>query len=338
MNLLQLLQKVGSEYQAARDEAFGGHPLAKCIRTDLPDALKALVGEKALEGIKVVASAGQGRWSDFPWLALLHKDVTDSAMAGFYPVFLFEPGMQTCCLVLGQGAETIGRMYGAKAALGIVAARAEELRRVAGAWKAAGFVEGPFRTPSRLSDGANSDGLADPWSRSVAFGKRYQLSSPPTVSQLKDDIEGMVALYRIAVAARGPAQREEDDAIESLADSGELPTSGVDGAVRVAKHKEREVRLRNHKLARAAKRHHGYKCQGCGLTPSKAYPGAGEGLVDAHHLEPLASASAEGVQLTVEDFAVLCPSCHRAIHRLGCPALPKLQSVIPQWLKDAHRR
>jgi hypothetical protein len=52
-------------------------------------------------------------------------------------------------------------------------------------------------------------------------------------------------------------------------------------------------------------------CETCGAIPEKDYRGLD--LIEAHHRRPLA----EGVRKTKPgDFAMLCPCCHRAVHKL----------------------
>jgi len=52
-------------------------------------------------------------------------------------------------------------------------------------------------------------------------------------------------------------------------------------------------------------------CEACGCVPEDDYRGLD--LIEAHHRIPLA----HGVRSTKpEDFAMLCPNCHRAVHRL----------------------
>ena len=55
-------------------------------------------------------------------------------------------------------------------------------------------------------------------------------------------------------------------------------------------------------------------CEVCGLRPVPTY---GYPLVDAHHKLPLSKYASLGkISTTPADFAILCPSCHRAVHRL----------------------
>lgn len=54
-------------------------------------------------------------------------------------------------------------------------------------------------------------------------------------------------------------------------------------------------------------------CEVCGLRPVPTY---GHPLVDAHHRLPLSQYAASGkVSTAPSDFAILCPSCHRAVHK-----------------------
>jgi hypothetical protein len=64
-------------------------------------------------------------------------------------------------------------------------------------------------------------------------------------------------------------------------------------------------------LARKRSKTGAISCETCGTVPSKEYDGLD--LIEAHHRIPLA----RGVRETKpEDFAMLCPCCHRAVHKL----------------------
>jgi len=54
-------------------------------------------------------------------------------------------------------------------------------------------------------------------------------------------------------------------------------------------------------------------CEACGLRPVPTY---GHPLVDAHHRLPLSKYAAAGkIETSPKDFAILCPTCHRAVHK-----------------------
>lgn len=53
-------------------------------------------------------------------------------------------------------------------------------------------------------------------------------------------------------------------------------------------------------------------CECCQSTPAKAY---GHELIDAHHIIPLADTKGMSRTPSAADFAMLCPTCHRAVHK-----------------------
>ncbi len=88
-----------------------------------------------------------------------------------------------------------------------------------------------------------------------------------------------------------------------------------EGAKKLVKHYQRE---RDAGLSRDAKaafsKANGGKlfCQACGVEPLKVY---GVEVIEAHHRIPL-SKSEEGRVTVISDLIMLCPSCHRAVHRI----------------------
>lgn len=88
-----------------------------------------------------------------------------------------------------------------------------------------------------------------------------------------------------------------------------------EGAKKLVKHYQRE---RDGGLSRDAKaefaKANGGKlfCQACGVEPLKVY---GVEVIEAHHRIPL-SKSEEGRVTEISDLIMLCPSCHRAVHRI----------------------
>jgi hypothetical protein len=58
------------------------------------------------------------------------------------------------------------------------------------------------------------------------------------------------------------------------------------------------------------------ECEACGFVAETAYPGILSGeLCDVHHRIPLGDLVAATTETRLEDLAVLCPNCHRAIHQ-----------------------
>ncbi len=75
----------------------------------------------------------------------------------------------------------------------------------------------------------------------------------------------------------------------------------------LAKRKRQEVFKSTGKLA----------CEACGFVAAMSFPGLGADIVEVHH-RTLLTASAEATIVTTKDLALLCPTCHRAIHRADC--------------------
>jgi hypothetical protein len=90
---------------------------------------------------------------------------------------------------------------------------------------------------------------------------------------------------------------------------------GIEGAMKLAVHfrRERDAGL-SHDAKAAFTKANGGKlfCQACGVEPLKVY---GVEVIEAHHRIPL-SQSEEGRVTEISDLIMLCPSCHRAVHRM----------------------
>jgi 5-methylcytosine-specific restriction protein A len=102
---------------------------------------------------------------------------------------------------------------------------------------------------------------------------------------------------------------------------------GVEDLTKLRTHKRLE---RNAKLVRDAKKHHGYTCQACDFNFRKFYGSIGENFIEAHHLRSLWTMKGRTVELDLRtDFVVLCPNCHRMIHRTDNPGdLPSFKKLI----------
>lgn len=104
--------------------------------------------------------------------------------------------------------------------------------------------------------------------------------------------------------------------------------SAVEGAAsyRFTVARERNQELRRLKIAQARSNAQGHLiCEVCGLEPEDRYNQQGDSLIDVHHIIPLSTSGPTRTHL--DDLAVLCPTCHRAIH-----ASP--QPITPAQLRD----
>ena len=84
-------------------------------------------------------------------------------------------------------------------------------------------------------------------------------------------------------------------------------------------HIKYEGRLSNRDI-RIIKEHLGYVCMGCGLDPVKEYGEPMKHILEAHHKIPFSElAEGENRTVTFDDFLILCPTCHKVIHKLSSP-------------------
>jgi hypothetical protein len=142
-------------------------------------------------------------------------------------------------------------------------------------------------------------------------------------------IEALLGIESLQMAKELEVQPRD---ISSLPDSDKealeaaRSKSGAEGARKLYTHYKRE---RDSSLGRAAKKAFRAKngklcCEACGFEPEPIF---GFEIIEAHHRLPL-SQSPEGRLTTPEDFILLCPSCHRAIHKIADCDFGRLRALV----------
>lgn len=89
-----------------------------------------------------------------------------------------------------------------------------------------------------------------------------------------------------------------------------------EGKLRLETHIKRE---RNPKVIKEAKRIFINKnkrlyCELCGFDFEKVYGELGKNFIEGHHINPISNMN-DGDVTNVEDIKMLCPNCHRMVHR-----------------------
>jgi 5-methylcytosine-specific restriction protein A len=152
----------------------------------------------------------------------------------------------------------------------------------------------------------------------------YVRGQAPDEDVLETDLTRLLLLYQSLIEARDQVDADEGDA----EDPSGVARRGIE-AKRYRWHRRAE---RSPSLAREAKRVHGTRCQvqGCGKRLSDRYAEAGEGYIEAHHLTRFAELDGRPTELNpATDFAVVCPDCHRMIHRRKEPyTLDEVSAMI----------
>jgi 5-methylcytosine-specific restriction protein A len=146
-----------------------------------------------------------------------------------------------------------------------------------------------------------------------AIGVSYDLATLPEEAVLRHDLQTVVRAYR-ALTYRGGIDADVESQTDVAEEFGVSSPGSITETRKYACHRKIE---RNPTAARQAKKFHGTRCQACALDFVERYGDLGKGFIEAHHLRPIASLE-EGTPITY-DVAVLCPNCHRMIHRFHDP-------------------
>jgi len=300
-----------TEFPTARDEPYANHPLAIFIRHEVPRIFLQSLAQ--YQHIKWHASPGLSRWADAPWIAAFDPIVTDSAQRGYYPVFLFSMSLDRVYLSLNQGMSQLRQEFGGKQTKEILAHRARIIRsRLSGSFEDTFPVDqidlqptGPYTRLAMYQPGH-------------AFGTVYYRDNLPPSAQIVGDISEMLDLYNLATIRGGTSEfdvgQPNPDPMQP-----DLRSLTLEEIRRYRYHRRIE---RNARLAREAKRVHGYTCQVCQFNFKERYGDLGHEYIEAHHLTPLSELPPnQPLRLSPkDDFAVVCANCHRMIHRSDAPA------------------
>ena len=305
----EVLEHIMADFAAARAQPFNGqHPIAQLVTRDAPESVRQLV--TLPPDFIVKGSVGVGLWVEGPWVAIFDPLVTETAQEGYYPVYLFSSSLDAVYLSFNQGVTNLKKESGTEAARRMLKTRAQILRS---------RLKGDFETRFLLRTidlhPTKKGSLLELYECGHAFGCRYEKGIVPGDEELAADLAALVELYQLATRLGGTDELDADE------------SDGVTDAEAQSLEEKRRYRLhrrleRNGRLAREAKRIHGTRCQVCNFDYEAAYGDLGRGYIEAHHKVPLAKLpeNATSRRSPRDDFAVLCASCHRMIHRRDAPA------------------
>jgi len=307
MALKEAIQRILTDYPTAKTKDFAGNELADFLRRDFPETVrKVIAGISEANGTDYIVqgSAGQGQWVRCPWVAIFDPVVTESAERGYYPVYLFREDFTGLYFSLNQGVTDVREQYKAKVKDALRTRAADYRTRL-------GKDVLPFTNEEVDLRPSSATNYSADYEAGNIVGNFYPANSVPDEQSLVEDMRVMLRLYEILTFSVGEGgnsalepEEQENEFIEDYA------------AFRLHRRIER-----NSSLAKKVKDFHGYKCAACGFDFQKEYPGIKKNkYIEAHHLTPVSQLKGMRVSRNPKtDFVVLCPNCHRMIHRYPEP-------------------
>jgi 5-methylcytosine-specific restriction protein A len=296
--------RVLAEYPSARSEPLTHHPLALLISHDLAGEVRGLVGS---DSYKVTGSPGKGNWAETPWVSVFDRLITETAQRGYFIVYLFRGDGSALYLSLNQGTTQVLDDHSRTTYLDVLRSRARTYLGLLSGQGTGDLLTGPVDLggDGELTRGYEAGNVG-------AFA--YQQNALPTDDAMAADLSRFVALYKALVESMDRLTEDDDPAAMETAIS-----AGTE-AIKERWHKRSE---RNPRLSRDAKRFHGTTCMVCGFNFEVKYGELGAGFIEAHHLTPFAELQGRPTRLDpATDFIVVCPNCHRMLHRRTPPLAP----------------
>ena len=287
------------------DGTFARTPIKSLVETELVKSVTSALGERATR-YTILASIGKGDWTHTPWLVLLDPVITTSVERNFYVVYLLSLGAERLYLSITQGCTTL------KESVGIPKAK-DELARRAAAMRGRAQPLAKRLTPLQMDlNVENTVWRGKLYEAGCVLGKEYDTRSLPSDQEMIADLVEALDLYAHLRSEGGWAAL---DSIVEEAKEDQIPNEGLRHFKTYRQHRTIE---RDQGHSRKVKKKQGTRCRACDFEMADVYGERAVGMCDAHHLMPL-SALEDGETVTFDpekDFAVLCPSCHRAIHRM----------------------
>lgn len=182
--LSTLFHQVVSEYPVGQiGEGLSDHPVRDIVENHLSQRIRELLDDARLV---IESSAGKGRWTSIPWIAVMDSRETDQIQEGVYVVYLFEPQEERVRLTLNQGVTYLKNEHGTAAARKQLRTTADQIRR---SIELDGFAEGPLEFPHASS----RNKLYGP---GTIYFKEYPLDGMPDDEELAQDLQALVESYQ----------------------------------------------------------------------------------------------------------------------------------------------
>ena len=297
--LAEMLGKIARDYANERMKPFSNSDFGNFVRRDVATEAKKQLFGKPYE-LKLKASVGAGNWAAVPWLAFFDPLETETATKGFYVVYLINPQTRTVTLSMNQGTTAVYKEFGRLNGRQVLQRRALDMAQRVPEY-AALFDTGTI-------DLGSDEDLPSGYIAGHSFGRTYSLSDL-NEKVVCDDLEKMLAAYQTLIERGGSTP---SDIMYAEANS-----SNIDETRRYVLSRKIE---RSGKVCREVLSVRKAVCECCGLDPQIDSNYRGPTIntpLDVHHCAPLQTVSEGQTKryIVPDDFLVLCPTCHRMIHK-----------------------
>jgi 5-methylcytosine-specific restriction enzyme A len=297
--LSDALSHVANVYSNERAKPFAKSEFGNYVRHDLAIEAKQKLILWPFD-LKVKASVGAGNWASVPWLGFFDPLVTESATKGYYVVYLINPQDQTIVLSMNQGTTDVYNEFGQLRGRSVLKRRAIDM-----AERVPEFSKLFSCDPIVLG---SEDSLPAGYEAGHSFGRVYR-ANQVTEKALIDDLHQMLLAYEMLINRGGttPTDVMQEE-------------SGFDDIEETRRYVLSRRIERSPKVRKAVLAARNPICECCGFDPVRDFGYKGTGAqtpLDVHHAAPL-NGLAEGESKRYKvpvDFLVLCPTCHRMIHK-----------------------
>ena len=299
-----MLARMENNYAVERTKPYAGNEFANWVRHDIAIEAKKLLFGWPVE-LTLKSSVGSGQWAAVPWLAFFDPIETKTATQGLYVVYLINAQTKEVVLSMNQGTTQVYQEFGEMRGRDVLRRRAVDIRE-----RVADFAKDFSTDPIDLS---SIDSLPQGYEAGHAFGKIYSLSDLAE-KDIWPDLSKMLTAYRALIDRGGITPIDLMHGQSGSQDIEETRKYVLSRKIERAPAVRKEVLSKKKAV-----------CEACGLDPKVDYNFKGpvdKTPLDVHHAKPIHTLmEGETRRYRVpDDFMVLCPTCHRMIHKLDDPS------------------
>lgn len=176
---IHCLEEILQDYEdAKRDDFSSDHRMYKLLSDKATNLAKHILRKDGnLEEVNDLifrGSAGQGNWTNIPWIAILDPEETETTQEGVYVIYLFEPQKERAALTMMQGVTELENRKGKRAAKEKLREKAEEIREL---------IDMPDFEADELK--LDTTGVGELYGPGTIFYKEYNLEDMPEPKEVE---------------------------------------------------------------------------------------------------------------------------------------------------------